>query len=514
MTAIVEGGQGAPSVATAHRALRVCFAAAVMLFPLGFVIWAWIDGNGVPYFMDSNETVLSYVHAVNMRRFSPADTLLLTFDDTGPDTVRPRGVYAHNPNLPRYVHLALLLTGVQSLPMHVLIISILATLASMLLLWSLTTEIGGQGVAALMLPLAMALDSMGFLTWAVNTYRVFAFVLLWGCLLSVVRPGPRWLTFAAGFLLFHFEYAFALTVTVVVCTVAVARHGWSARCVLPWFALGAGTSVLVFGGQVVGYYGAGGAWEQFLRTADRRGPTVELAYVWQQVASEVATRYGPIISGLVVWSIVTAPLALMPRVRRRLDSLRVGLAQIQLGLVLGIVATSLVLRGYFLDGYVEHFLPYLVFPIVVGVAVAALDIGSLAARVDPRGLGPVAIALAIVVMGGNFGRVFERYPQLAPDLVATLQRDYVGLPFVGTPYGPHLTFALTGGVSAVGPLDLYDADLPRFENLRTMDGRLYYLCFDSWTRGPSCDRAEIMYVGMGHTMVGRGKTWAIFELRR
>jgi len=332
--------------------------------------------------------------------------------------------------------------------------------------------------------------------------------------LVVARPLPSWAAFLAGLLVFHYEYAFAGVTVVTVTTVAVARHRRAAITTLAWFGFGAAVSVGIFGAQVVAYYGPTAAWDELIRTAARRGATTELTEVVTRAVAEVVGRYGWLISWFVAYSIVTAPLVVVRHIRSRGSPLRAGLAQLQCGLVLGCLVTATVLRGYFLDGYVTHFLPCLVFPVTVGVATVGVDLAAALARATRQAAVAVAATALAVVMLANFGRVFERYPQLAADLIPVLAREYRGLPFVGLPYGPHLAFALTGAPAAEAPEDMRDSDLPNYDWLRMPDGRLFYLCLDPWTRGPVCDRAEIVYGGAGHTVMMRGKTWAIIELRR
>lgn len=486
----------------------------MVMFPVGFVVWAWVAGGGYPFFMDSNESAASYVHALNMRRFQLSETLFLTVQDLGPSTDVPRDVYSHNPNLPRFAHYALLMLGIESMTTQILLVAAAATLTAMLIVVKLAESWEPTSGLALLVPLAVALDSMGFLTWAVNTYRVFAFVLMWGAMLVVVRRGPPWAACVLGVCVFYFEYAFAVYVSVAMASVAILRDGMGARRTLVPFGIGGMLSLALFGAQVLGYYGAEGAWDEIARTATRRGVTIDLGTALGNAASELATRYGSVVAGLVAWSLATVPLVLLSRLRHRASPLRLGLAQLQLGLVLGILATATVLRGYFVDGYVAHFLPCLAFVIPVGMATVGLDVAAAVGRV--RQPLPIVAAWVLVagVMAANFERVFVRYPQVAGDLAPILANDFRGLPFVARPYWAHFTFALTGVPGSVGPEDLRAEDLRSYERLRTADGRLFYLCIDVWTRRREvCDRAEVVYLPR-HTIAARGRDWTIFELRR
>jgi hypothetical protein len=227
--------------------------------------------------------------------------------------------------------------------------------------------------------------------------------------------------------------------------------------------------------------------------------------------------YGPVVPWLVAWSLITAPLALLPSVRRHLTPCRHGLAQVQIGLLLGCLATATFLRDYFVDGYLASALPCLVFPIAVGVATAAVDAAVLfgaVLRLPPAPLALVAVALAMLP---SFGQVFRQYPQLAPELPPVLSHEYAGAPFVGNFVGAYLAFALTGAPamqSLESPETVSDGDVAPYESLRAPDGRLYYLCIDFIKRGAACNRAVSVYKAAGHRLVRRGKDWAIVELRR
>src|SRR5689334_8965549 len=128
----------------------------------------------MPYFRDSNETFLSYVHGKNMQLINPFTYSFLTSEVTSGFKSGKPEVYTHNPNLPRYANYLLLLAGIASLPAQVLVISVLATVISLILLRRFFGAIVPDDERIrLIVMLAFAFDVTGFLWWTVNTYRTF-----------------------------------------------------------------------------------------------------------------------------------------------------------------------------------------------------------------------------------------------------------------------------------------------------------------------------------------------------
>ena len=87
--------------------------------PLVFVVCSWFAAAGFPYFLDNNETFLSYVHARNLEIWNPWEYGWLTAHGTDPQSPTTEFIYSHNPNAPRYLHFLLLRLGFRELPSHV-----------------------------------------------------------------------------------------------------------------------------------------------------------------------------------------------------------------------------------------------------------------------------------------------------------------------------------------------------------------------------------------------------------
>ncbi|MGE3910814.1 MAG: hypothetical protein AB7K36_15765 [Chloroflexota bacterium] len=503
----------------------------ICLFPVGFVVWAWEQSNGFPYFRDANETFLSYTHAVALYRYSPLQTMMLTFENTQNENVIPANPYTHNPNLPRYAHYLLMLLGIQDMPTQTLIITVAGALGTMLTLRALLAAAVPAGAGVwLVLPLVFALDSMGFLTWAVNTYRVFAFLLLWGALAVVARPARWWAIAIVAFQVLQYEYAFALVVITAAVVFAVLQHGRHAWRPILWLGIGATVSVLVFGLQVVAFLGPSGAWADLTSTVDRRsGAPIPLDRLWETIESAIAQFYRWPIRELTLWSMASAPVVVLAGYLLRsrawwsteLES-RVLLAKLQLALVAGVTVSAVLVRGYFSAAYVGTFIPCLVFVLTMGVATAGLDLAlllTLPLRLIHRRLTvlvPVARAIGFGavawLMIQNFGRVYELFPPFTGEFVSLLQTKYRDQPFVAPGNLHQLAYALTGGSSIPSPLIVTEKELPSYERYRSADGQLYYLCVMHPGTDTHCDRAATEMTVMGHHVTDRATDYVIVEL--
>jgi hypothetical protein len=514
----------------------VIVLAGLTLIPVAFVVWAWVQGHGFPYFKDANESYLSYVQARVLTRFSPSQTFFLTFEDTRYDHTAPFNPYTHNPNLPRYVHLLLLEAGIASLPLQILLITTMTVLATLLvLLWFSASLARGALAVSIVLPLVFALDTMGFLSWVVNTYRVFSFLLVWGALASVVRPAAVWVLATVSFLILQYEYGFALFAMPAVVVFAVALHGRAACRALIWLGLGAAASIVVFGTQVLLFYGGpAGVWAELQETVQRRGPAASSAVsasgsaldLLNGAVGAIATNYQQPISWLVAWSMLTAPVVLAIAWRRRGrgslppdPTFRIALAKLQGSLVLGCLVSALTLGSYFGVAFVDNFAPCLVFVVVVGLATAGLDL-SIGLRIVFERLrrpGPVlawtlGYGVVVTLMLLNAGRVFALSPPLEGAFVPLLQNRYRGLPFIAPDSYHNLVFALTWGQSAPSPRIVTAADLPAYADLRTPDGQLYYLCIMRPVVDTYCYTAAGQMLSDGHEVVDWGDDFVIMRL--
>jgi hypothetical protein len=503
-------------------------------FPLAFVVYSWLAGAGLPYYLDSNETFLSYVHARNLDLWDPNQHGWLTAHTTDPLQPMVEGIYVHNPNGPRYLHYLLLRAGVRDLAPQVLILGLVAaTLTSVLL----ARVFAGPGL--LVVPLAVLLDYTGYLAWTVNTYRAWTFVLYFGLVLAVQRHRPLWVAIVT-FALFQVEYGMALFMSVMMAVLATFTYGRRARSLVLAAAVGAVISLGIFAIQVLAFYGWDGFVHELAVTYARRGtagaamrPGTFAYQAWHGLArlgGEIAyITYNRAVLVAVIAGIV---ISLRTLLRGDETGRRLFLARLTVATVAGAIATSTLLYGYFTDSFVDSKLPLAVFLIAPSVGVVALELDYL---LSFRWTSPhrTALCMAVALLPIVISSATHYQPPIAVDVFRLLQSEYRGRTIVApspAPWmaGPHLAFALTGGraVPSWG-FDVPPQQLEHLEPLRDADGALTYVCVDTlylrelalrpeFTRryASHCDLAVARMASRGHTVVASGVGWGIVRLNR
>ena len=497
--------------------------------PLAFVVISWLVSAGFPYYLDSNESFLSYLHARNMEIWDPWEYAWLTAEATDPQRSISENFYSHNPNGPRYLHYLLLRAGVRELPAQVLLLSLLGTGLTVALLWRLFGR-----PELLVVPLAIVLDYAGFLSWTVNTYRVWSFVLFFGLMLAVVKNRPLWVG-ALMFLLFQVEYGFAFFLGVTTGVMALLTHRRCAWPIVLASAIGAVVSVGLFGAQVLAFYGWDGFLHELAVTYTRRGTAGEgsgaLRYLYQSwhgpalLLNMVAREtHNLAVLVLVLWGILSSGFAL------RRDGLSEGhrlLARLTVSVVAGTVASSTVLYGYFVDGFVVSLLPLASFVIAPALGIVAFELRRiLGGLVAWPHLGTLT---AIMVLAPMVVASFTHYrPPVAVELFHLLQTEYRGKTIVGPNLGPwhanpELAFTLTGGRALrTSDIEVTPADVQRFEPLRDADGTLTYVCLDTLYirkkaalgESSTCERAASRMTERGHPVIAEGFGWTVVDVNR
>jgi hypothetical protein len=501
----------------------------IYVVPLTFVVVSWLISAGFPYYLDSNESFLSYLHARNLEIWDPWGYAWLTAEATDPERATSEGIYSHNPNGPRYLHYLLLQAGVRELSAQVLILTLAGTGLTVALLWRLF-----QGPELVVVALATVLDFAGFLSWTVNTYRVWSFVLFFSLMLAVVRNRPLWVG-GLTFLLLQVEYGFAFFVGVTVCVLAILSARQRAWPIVLASGLGAMLSLTLFGVQVLAFYGWDGFVQELTATYVRRGTAGELSgvtrYAFQawhgpalllnMVARET---HNPAVLVLVLWGTLSSVFALR---RKDLTDEHRLLARLTVSVVVGICAASTVLYGYFVDGFVVSLLPLATFLVAPALGIVALELRRLLSPVvtSPH-LGPFA---TVAVLAPLVAASIAHYqPPVAVELFRLLQSDYQGRTIVAPNLGPwhanpELAFTLTGGRAfRTSDVDATPDDVRRFDGVRDHDGRLTYVCLDTlYIRKlaalgvPStCERAADLMAARGHQIVADGFGWTVVDIQR
>ena len=369
--------------------------------PLAFVIVSWVISAGFPYYLDNNESFLSYLHARNLEIWNPWQYAWMTAEATDPERATSENFYTHQPNAPRFVHYALLRLGVRELSTQVLLISLVASGLTAVLLWRLF------GSPLLMtVALAVVLDYAGFLAWTVNTYRIWMFVLFFGMVLAVRRDRPLWYG-AMTFCVIQLDFGIAAFVGAATGVFALFTHRARAWRFVLAAAIGGVASLTLFGAQVLAFYGWEGFVHELAVTYIRRGTAGEAGglgrYLFQAwhgplLVLNMITRetHNPAVMVLVLWGVLVSGIALR---RKTLDEPTRFVAHLTLSAVAGAVFASTVLYGYFVDAFVVSVLPLATFLIAPALGVVALELRTMLdrfGRLPGRGALPVVIVLAAV----------------------------------------------------------------------------------------------------------------------
>jgi hypothetical protein len=501
----------------------------VVGLPLAFVVVSWFAGSGFPYYVDNNETFLSYVHARNLEIWNPGEYGWLTVDGSDPLQFERPPVYSHNPNAPRYLHYLLLKAGVRDLSAHVLILGLLGTALTVLVLWR---TFGTPSL--IVVALAVVLDYTGFLAWTVNTYRIWTLVLFFGLVLTTARARPLWAAiFSFG--LFQIEYGFALFAAVTVALLAVLTYRWRAWRLILAFGTGSGLSLAVFAAQVLTLYGWAGFVHELAITYARRGAdsttagaglgiSQALDGVFQLDIMMVNVTYGPAV---VIVTMIGLMLAARALLRGHPEPAGQMVARLTVATFVGVAVTAALLHGYFVDAFVRSLLPLPTLLIAPAMGMVALEARRLfARRVSWPPLG--ALCGALVLMPLVVASTSHVKAPVAADLFAQLQNEYGGRTILAPSHGgelavTQLAFALTGGRGvATSDIEATPDDVRRFEPLRDADGTLTYLCLDTvyvrWSNESEalnqCAVAETRMLARGHQEIASGAGWVLIQVNR
>ncbi len=490
---------------------RRIFLAATIVWTLGFLVWSWRVGGGVPAFIDSNETVLSIVHARNLIDHNPFRFSWLTAHTVDPEAPVVTGVYTHNANFPRYLHYLLFLLGINKASTQILILGLAGSTMGLVLAWK---ACGEQPI----IPIAMSCDFIQFLAWTGNTYRVWTFPLLWAGVLAARRVWRPWHAGLLAFALYQFEYGFAVFVTTVVGILCLFL-GWRRRVgMMAGFGIGAALSLALFGIQVLTYFGGfEEARAELVKTVGRRGletaapgHSLPIRFLaagvagFGDAAKKIPAEYNDSILVLVVLGIAGAAV----HVVRRDSSMPAPLLIAILG---GMFVTSAVLRGYYSGVYLKSHLPFFGFPIWVGLGVVAEYLVRLTR------FPAASIALVVPMLVSSW---LTYKPPFPGEVFEILEREFRGRAILAA--NPFHVYGLTGGRTfAFPPGHPTPDEIPNLVPLRERDGRIAVACIGllvggdvlrSGTVGNWCELFIDPLVKDGHRVARAGKGYAILEI--
>jgi hypothetical protein len=301
-----------------------CMSKFVLYLPVLLVLSLSLY-YGVPFFKDNNETFQSFNQGWNLLFNQPINSSFLT-DNTKFEQYIGDPIYIHNPNFPRYIH-ALLLLVQQDIVVHVALIGCV----SFVLTAFFISRLFDQRIALTIITFTI-LDWIGF-QYFTNTYRAWSFPLFWGCLYAMRRS---WTAFFAFFILFQFEYGFAVFVAV---TALIYHERWRERF---WAIGGAMVSVALFGLQVISYVGLASLVDELILTANRR--MAYGSYSWSSLYS--------------LWILVLVAGTVLHDNKSKIGRLF-------LAMIVGGASVLIILNGYVREAFIVHGLPFITFYVVV-----------------------------------------------------------------------------------------------------------------------------------------------------
>ena len=357
----------------------------------------WAASDGLPYFKDGNKSYLMYVHAWTLLHSDPLTFSFLSALDLSPITHEPTLIYLNNPNFPRYVHAALSLLGISGFKAQLLIITLIGTAAAF---WFLYRFFGPSLSMLVALPLLCDFVGSQYLT---NSFRVFCFVLFFGCL-SSLRSG-RFIPLAF-FALWQFEFGFALFVSVTSAVMFLTAYR---RWLLA--AAGSAVSAIVFAVQVYTYAG----WEGFIASvheaAGRR--MLGAASLYAELVPRLGVFYSHYVLACLLLAVVLAIYTLATQ-RTRDGAL---LSRLYLSMGCGAVAILLVLPGYAADAYFRHALPFATFFIAIAFALLSLTLANVLQW------APIVVALALSpLLFANSVRSYRAFPPLGGQYASAIHK--------------------------------------------------------------------------------------------
>ncbi len=217
----------------------------IMMAMIALMICAfYIYTNGYPYIYQNDESYLSYVHAWFLSNDKPMSFSFLTREEFG-------AVYTHNPNLPRYAHYLLMTLGCNKFTHQLLIITLFAATFGMVSLYYGLKQTSLDKLVVYS-ALLMLIVNPQFVLFSHNSYRVFSFLLFGLMWYSTLSKGNIKI-FLASFILFQFEYAFAIFVASS-CSIYLLIDGVHKNIKkLIYCMLGIIVSVAIFAFQIISY---------------------------------------------------------------------------------------------------------------------------------------------------------------------------------------------------------------------------------------------------------------------
>ena len=240
---------------------------ALLLVYIAYYTNFIIQGGGLPYVTDGNETYSSMVHAYNLWHFDFFTSFGLADEAVSPDPAAHPMIHTHQGNFPRLFAFLLYALGARGAESQIWITTLTVGAASVLIANAFFRRIGGSLFAAVAILLMMT-DYLLFAQWQVNTYRVWHGFFFFAALLCThgLYEWKRWQWAATTIFLYACLYYWELVFATFVAITAGLYTGWICRqnlrlAFVGWITQGTGVALglTVLVTQLVLYLG----WNDF-----------------------------------------------------------------------------------------------------------------------------------------------------------------------------------------------------------------------------------------------------------
>lgn len=541
--------------------MRWAVAVVVLLVPAIFVT-VQFQRNGIVYTYTEGDTWEAYAPGLRLLTHNPARTFFLTEDafqwspreENGPP-------YTHNSwMVPRLVSVLWYLAGFRNVLWNIYVSSLFvyAICVACALVF-----LRAHFWATLLTLAFLHLDFFGYLRFIADAPLAWYPALTSMVVVSALAP-PR-IGYAIGFLALFLAGQHMIPYAIFLIGVAgslplllwatIGRAPAAIRWRWFWASAGFGLSLSIFLVQLLLYYGPDGLVQDLRSTVENRNmdrieteprafselltiyaeqrrlhivPMDLLQFVRHSMAA-VLVQYHWLQVAAVVGGLVWLPAVVVMRVVARLRSAPMPMVRmdtailgaVSWAMVIGYLATAVVLRGQTYMLHLLHFGPMLVFGLAAAFAVSTLLACRVLLRVVRRG-APTVVAqaavsgLAAMLVGAGAMaslRNAEVWSVMPGGVFWEISKpEYQGQRMMISQGGP--VFALAWLITGEHP---YRADAPMTQRTNDRWGMpTYYICVEHWNLGNSygdtCVEAANTIASMGHEPARLELGWAIVKL--
>ncbi|MBV9329801.1 MAG: hypothetical protein JO352_39360 [Chloroflexi bacterium] len=273
-----------------------------------------VRSNFYPYVFDNNESFSDLFHARNLATFGLAQSWGLADEAVNQAAAAHPYVYTHEGNFPRLFILLLYWLGARTVQAQIVLSTFTVGLLAIGLGYLAFNKMA-NGVFAFIATTVFITDYLLVGQWLVNTFRVWHYAFLFGCLVLALSAGThrKQLWSVCALLMFWALFYFEFTFAVFTLAVYLAYCGWRSResrrqllvaCGVPVAGALAGCATLVV--QLIGYMGWAGLLTDLSLTYTTRNLAGDARSLSDQLVQFYASRH------IVFWPNIVDGAALRP----------------------------------------------------------------------------------------------------------------------------------------------------------------------------------------------------------